>query len=75
MARLLAAGKLLGLDWQATQSIMGRAVERGLARRSLDNVRNVGIDEKSFGKGQDYVSIMTDLGTSRVLDVVPERTG
>ncbi len=38
MARLLAASKRLGLDWQATQSIM------------------------------------TDLGTSRVLDVVPERT-
>ena len=69
-----AASKLLGLDWQATQSIMDRAVERGLARRSLDNVRNVGIDEKSFGKGQDYVSIMTDLGESRVLEVVPERT-
>ena len=43
-------------------------------RCQFPNVRNVGIDEKSFGKGQDYVSIMTDLGTTRVLDVVPERT-
>ena len=53
---------------------MKRAVERGLERRSRDDVRNVGIDEKSFRKGQDYVSVMTDIDQSRVLDVTPERT-
>ncbi len=37
---ILAASKLLGMDWQATQSIMDRAVERGLKRRNLDNVRS-----------------------------------
>jgi transposase len=34
----------------------------------------VGIDEKSFGRGQDYVSLMTDLGGQRVLEVVEERS-
>lgn len=69
-----AAARLLNLDWDATHNIMKRAVDRGLARRDLENIEHVGIDEKSFGRGHDYVSIMTDLDQSRVLEVVPERT-
>jgi transposase len=48
--------------------------EGGLERRRLDEVRRVGIDEKSFGAGHSYVSLMTDLEASRVLEVVPDRT-
>ena len=55
-----AAG-LLGLSWDAMHSIIERAVERGLDRRSLDNIEHVGVDEKSFGKGHSYVSVMTDI--------------
>jgi transposase len=40
----------------------------------MSKIRNVGIDEKSFGKGPDYVSIMTDVDNARVLKVVSERT-
>jgi transposase len=69
-----AASKLLGLGWDAAHSIMDRAVQRGLAERNLDGIRYVGIDEKSFGRGQDYVSVMTDSEAARVIDVVPERT-
>ena len=47
------ARKLLGLTWESVQSIMDRAVERGLKRRELGEVRHVGIDEKSFGRGHD----------------------
>ena len=43
---------------------------RGLLRRRTDQVKVVGLDEKSFGAGQDYVSIMTDLREGRVLEVV-----
>ena len=68
-----AAAMLLGLSWDSAHTIMERAVERGLARRQVDHVTQVGIDEKSFGRGQDYVSIMTDLAESRVLEVVPGR--
>ncbi|MFK7818434.1 MAG: ISL3 family transposase, partial [Planctomycetaceae bacterium] len=69
-----AASTMLGIDWSTAQAIMKRAVERGLTRRSLDEVKHVGIDEKSFGKGHDYVSVMTDIDGSRVLEVTPERT-
>jgi transposase len=70
-----AAAALLGLDWHSLQQIMERAVQRGLQRRAQeDPVRRVGIDEKSFGSGQSYVSLMSDLEAGRVLEVVPERT-
>ncbi len=45
------AAALLGLDWDSVHRIMERAVERGLARRLLEEVRHVGVDEKSFGRG------------------------
>ena len=66
--------RLLRLSWRSTQNIMNSAVERGLERRDLDEIKHVGIDEKSFRKGQDYVSVMTDIEGGRVLEVVPGRT-
>ena len=73
-ASLKAGAELLGLSWDQTQGIMNRAVERGLKRRELTGVKHVGLDEKSFGKGQDYVTTLTDLDGARVLEVVPGRT-
>ena len=64
-----AAAALLGLSWDAAHEIMKRAVECGLEKRNLDGVRYVGIDEKSFGKGQDYISLMTHPKASRVIEV------
>jgi len=68
-----AACKLLNLDWNAADTIMKRAVQRGLTRRDTDQVTRVGIDEKSFGKGHDYVSLMTDIDGRRILEVVQGR--
>lgn len=68
------ARQLLGLNWTTAQKIMDDAVERGLERRDLDEIQHIGMDEKSFGKGQDYVSVMTDIDGGRVLEVVPGRT-
>lgn len=74
-ARSLDAGrKLLGLSWRGAHSIMERAVERGLERRDISEVNRVGVDEKSFLRGHNYLSVLNDLDGGRVLDVVPERT-
>lgn len=74
-SRSVSAGAaLLGLGWDAVHGIMQRAVQRGLSTRELDELQTLGIDEKSFGRGQDYVSVMTDSEESRVLEVVPGRT-
>src|SRR5215207_5975412 len=70
-----AAARLLGLDWKACDGIMKAAVERGLARRRLEGIADVGIDEKSLRRGHRYVSVMTDLSSGRVLEVAEGRDG
>ena len=68
------AVELTELSWDQVDLIMDRAVKHGLDRRTIENLRFVGIDEKSFGRGHDYASILHDLDGRRVLDVVPDRT-
>lgn len=62
---------LLGLDWKSAQGIMDRAVQRGLGRRDLTELKRVGLDEKSFGRSTKYVTLMTDVDERRVIDLVP----
>jgi len=66
--------QLLGLSWRSAHDLMRVAVRRGLEDRDMDNIAHVGIDEKSFGKGQDYVSVLVDLDEHRVLEVAEGRT-
>ena len=66
--------ELLGIGWESAHQIMRRAVERGLERRQLEDLKHLGMDEKSFGRGQSYITLLTDLEQSRVLDVVEDRT-
>ena len=74
-ARNLEAGrKLLKLSWDGANSIIKRAVDRGLERRDITEVSKVGIDEKSFLRGHSYATLLNDLDGGRVLDLVPERT-
>jgi transposase len=65
---------LTALSWDQIDRIMDRAVSRGLKRRSLEGLTYVGLDEKSFGRGHDYVSVLHNIQGKRVLDIVPERT-
>lgn len=71
---LTKAQALLKLSWDQIHAIQARAVARGLARRIDEPIAHAGMDEKSFGKGHSYVSLLTDLDRSRVMDVVPDRT-
>jgi len=64
---------LTGLSWSTVNGIMRDAVERGMLRRTEDPVAHLGLDEKSTERGHTYVSILTDIGGSRVLDLVPDR--
>ena len=69
-----AVAALLGFSRDAAQTIMNRALERGLERREANPIPHIGIDEKGFGKGHDYITVLTAIDGSRVLDVAPERT-
>jgi transposase len=68
------AEQLTGLSWDQVDLIMDRAVARGMERREIEKLQYVGIDEKSFGKGHNYASILHDLSGRRVLDVIHGRT-
>lgn len=68
-----AVARRLGLSWDAVRGIQERAVRRGLARRPREPVARLGIDEKSFLKRHQYVSIIVDLDHPRVLEVLPDR--
>ena len=64
---------LTRLSWGTVNAIMVSAVERGMLRRTEQEIAYLGIDEKSSEKGHSYASILTDIDRSRVLDLVPER--
>ena len=70
---LSEAAGLLRLDWDAAHRIQRRAVERGMARRAAEPTAYIGIDEKSFGRGQSYGCVVSDLNGRRVLEVVQNR--
>jgi transposase len=70
-----AARQLLRVGWECIHTIMERAVERGVDRRVWEGVETVGMDEKSFLRGQSYASVLFDLkpGEPRVLEVMEGR--
>jgi len=70
-----AAKELLRLTWEQTHQIMERAVNRGLKRRGEEEITDIGMDEKSFRKGHDYISVLNDLEEGRVIDVEEGRSG
>jgi len=64
---------LTRLSWSTVNAIMVSAVDRGMLRRTEEEIAHLGIDEKSSDKGHTYASILTDIDRSRVLELVPER--
>jgi transposase len=60
-ANTSAVAKLLGLTWDEVDGVMQRAVRRGLDRRELTPARCIGVDETSFQKRHEYVTVVADL--------------
>ena len=72
-AAVAAVARQLHLGWDAVWGIARRAVARGLARRETLALRYVGVDEKSFQRRHDYVTVVSDLDESRILFVADDR--
>ena len=72
-ASVSAVARMIGLSWSAIDRIMQRAVTRGLARRADVEVTRIGVDETSFRKRHDYVTIVSDSETGTVLHVGEDR--
>lgn len=56
-----SASRLMRLSWDVLWRIMERSVKRGLAGKERRVPRAIGVDEKSFRKGQDYETVVCDL--------------
>jgi len=65
--------EVMGLSWAEASGILTRAVARGLARRKHEPVRLVGVDETSFQKRHEYVTVVADVEGGRVLWVGDDR--
>jgi len=73
-APVTAVARRLQLSWGQVERIMERAVRRGLARRADLAPRRIGVDETSFQKRHEYVTVVTDLDSGVVLYVADDRT-
>jgi len=72
-ASVAAVSRRLGLSWNAIDGIMQRAVERGLGRRAEVSPARIGVDETSFRKRHDYVTVVSDHDSGTVLHVADDR--
>jgi transposase len=61
------------ISWDEVDGIMHRAVKRGMARRKQTKPQHIGIDETSFQKRHEYVTIILDKDTDSVIDVLEDR--
>lgn len=68
-----AVARRMGISWDQADRIMQRAVTRGLARRKQEVVPHLGVDEKSFQKRHEYVTLVCDLDKGHVLYVGDDR--
>lgn len=66
--------RYLAVSYDIVNSIMKSSVERGLKNRMVSVTTTIGLDEKSFLKGQNFVTVLTDIDNGCVLDIEPDRT-
>jgi transposase len=72
-ASISAVARQMRLTWKEVDGIMCRAVVRGLSRRELVPPERMGVDETSFQKRHEYVTVVTDLDGTKVLYVADDR--
>jgi len=65
--------KNFNVSWDEVDGIMQRAVQRGLSRRKIRAVSNIGIDEVAYQRGHEYATILLDKDQDCVIDVLDDR--
>jgi transposase len=60
--------------FDVVNKIMHKATIRGLARRKVNDIVHLSLDEKSFKKGHNYISVLSSPQTGFILDVEEDRT-
>ena len=70
-ASVKAVGDRMQLSWNAMDGIMQRAVALRLARRETEAVRRLSVDETSFRRRHQYVTVMSNPESGQVPHVAP----
>jgi transposase len=68
-----AVARQLRMSWDQVAGIQNRAVHRGLSRRGKQTPTRIGVDETSFQKRHEYVTVVNDLDEGHVLHVADDR--
>jgi len=72
-ASLKSVAERMRISWDEASGIMERAVRRGLKRREDLPIEELAIDETSFQKRHEYVTVLVNRGTGVVADVLDDR--
>jgi len=72
-ASISAVARQLRLSWEEVDGIMERAVRRGLSRRQRLLPVHQGVDETSFKKRHEYVTVVSDQDRGVVVHVADGR--
>jgi transposase len=72
-ASVKAVAKQMRISWAQAYGIQKRATARGLLRRDQQTPHHVGVDETSFQKRHEYVTVVSDLDRGVVVHVADHR--
>jgi transposase len=72
-ASVAAVARQMNLSWGVVYGVLERAVERGLERREQRLPRRLGVDETSFQKRHEYVTVVVDQEEGTVVHVADGR--
>ena len=67
------ARAILDVSWDEAWHIMEKAVKRGLEKRGNVAPELIGVDEKAVAKGHKYITVVSDVESSTVVDVIDDR--
>lgn len=68
-----AIGELVGEHDTRLWRVVHHHVDRALAGQDLSGLQRLAVDETSFRRGQDYVSVFADIDQARVVFATPGR--
>lgn len=73
VAPITAVAERMMISWDEAWGIMERAVRRGMARRDVAAIKELAIDETSFQKRHEYVTVLVNRETGVVIDILDDR--
>lgn len=73
VATVKAVSERMKISWDEAWGVMERAVKRGMARREDTPIEELAIDETSFQKRHEYVTVLVDKEKSAVIDILDDR--